>query len=66
MHPEADEELRVMPTRFSALAQWYELIWGNVIGTRSEVLEDCRSTGFTATQELPFSRFHIVVCERPQ
>jgi len=48
VYPEDDDALRQMPTRFAALAQWYELIWGNVIDTSTEVLADLDATGFDA------------------
>jgi hypothetical protein len=28
VYPETDEALGTMPTRFAALAQWYEVTWG--------------------------------------
>jgi len=65
VYPEEQEELRRMPTRFAALAQWYELIWGNVIGTRTEVMADFEATGFDVIREHSFSRFHVMVARRP-
>jgi len=62
--PTDDEGLRSMPSRFGALAQWYELTWGNVISTRDEVIDDCLAAGFEITDELPFSRFHILVATK--
>jgi len=64
VYPVSGEQLRSMPMRFAALAQWYELIWGNVIGTRMDVLEDLDEVGFEVTSELDFSRFHIFVAQR--
>lgn len=40
-YPETDEALQTMPSRFAALAQWYELTWGNVVNTRSELHALC-------------------------
>ncbi len=65
VYPETDDELRTMPSRYTALAQWYELIWGNVIDTRPAVLTACRAAGFDVVDELPYSRFHIFVARRP-
>jgi hypothetical protein len=60
-YPEADEALRTMPTRFAALAQWYEVTWGNVVNTRSELHALCREAGLEVAEETGFSRFHIMV-----
>ena len=43
VYPVTDDALRTMPTRFAALAQWYELTWGNVVDTRAGLHELCRS-----------------------
>lgn len=60
-YPETDEALRTMPTRFAALAQWYEVTWGNVVNTRSELHALCREAGLQVAEETAFSRFHILV-----
>jgi SAM-dependent methyltransferase len=60
-YPETDEALRRMPTRFAALAQWYELTWGNVVSTRAELHALCREAGLEVTEETAFSRFTILV-----
>src|SRR5215210_5618608 len=63
-YPEADEALRTMPTRFAALAQWYEITWGNVVNTRSELHALCREAGLQVAEETGFSRFHIMVAAK--
>jgi SAM-dependent methyltransferase len=63
-YPETDEALRTMPSRFAALAQWYELTWGNVVGTRSELHALCRQAGLEVVEETSFSRFSILVAEK--
>jgi cyclopropane fatty-acyl-phospholipid synthase-like methyltransferase len=63
-YPETDEALRTMPTRFAALAQWYEVTWGNVVNTRSELHALCRDAGLQVTEETRFSRFHILVAAK--
>jgi SAM-dependent methyltransferase len=65
VYPVTDVALRTMPTRFAALAQWYELTWGNVVDTRDglQVLFD--HAGLDVIEETGFSRFHIVVAEKP-
>ncbi|HEX2420162.1 MAG TPA: class I SAM-dependent methyltransferase [Acidimicrobiia bacterium] len=65
VYPVTDEALRTMPTRFAALAQWYELTWGNVVDTRSGLEELCSQAGLAVVDETGFSRFHIVVAEKP-
>ncbi len=63
-YPETDEALRTMPTRFAALAQWYEVTWGNVVNTRTELHALCRDAGLRVTEETGFSRFHILVAAK--
>ena len=60
-YPETDEALQTMPTRFAALAQWYELTWGNVVDTRSTLHALCHEAGLRVTEETSFSRFNIMV-----
>ena len=64
-YPETDEALRTMPSRFAAMAQWYELTWGNIVGTRSELHALCRDAGLEVTEETAFSRFSILVAAKP-
>ncbi|HWC30740.1 MAG TPA: class I SAM-dependent methyltransferase, partial [Dehalococcoidia bacterium] len=64
-YPETDEDLRRMPARFAALAQWYELTWGNRVNTRSELHGLCAGAGLQVTEETGFSRFHIIVATKP-
>jgi SAM-dependent methyltransferase len=61
VYPETDEALQTMPTRFTALAQWYELTWGNVVDTRSGLIRLCRDAGLQIAEETTFSRFIIMV-----
>jgi len=63
-YPETDEALQSMPTRFAALAQWYELTWGNRVNTRTELHTLCREAGFRVAEETTFSRFHIIVADK--
>jgi hypothetical protein len=60
-YSETDEALRTMPTRFAALAQWYEVTWGNVVNKRTELHGLCHDAGLQITEETGFSRFHILV-----
>jgi SAM-dependent methyltransferase len=63
-YPETDDALRTMPTRFAALAQWYELTWGNVVDTRSGLHALCRQAGLEVAEETAFSRFHIILAAK--
>jgi SAM-dependent methyltransferase len=64
VYPGTDAELRSMPTRFAALAQWFELTWGNVLNTRTELARLCADAGLTLGDETTFSRFYIGVAEK--
>ena len=63
-YPENDADLRTMPKRFAALAQWYELTWGNRINTRTELQALCEDAGLAVVEETGFSRFHIMVARK--
>ena len=64
-YPETDEALRTMPSRFAALAQWYELTWGNVVDTATTLRARCQEAGLEVTEETSFSRFTILVTAKP-
>ena len=64
VYPETDAALRTMPSRFAALAQWYEVIWGNVVDTRSALHALCRQAGLQVAEETTFSRFHIILAAK--
>jgi cyclopropane fatty-acyl-phospholipid synthase-like methyltransferase len=63
-YPETDADLQSMPKRFAALAQWFELIWGNKVNTRSELVSLCEGAGLKVAEEIGFSRFHIIVATK--
>jgi SAM-dependent methyltransferase len=63
-YPETDEALQTMPSRFAALAQWYELTWGNVVDTRSALHALCHGARLEVTEETTFSRFNIIVATK--
>ena len=65
-YPETDDALQTMPARFSALAQWFEMTWGNVINTRSELLALCADAGLRIVEETVFSRFSILVAAKEE
>ena len=62
-YPETDVASRTMPTRFAAIAQWFELTWGNRIDTRTRLHERCAAAGLRVVDETTFSRFLILVAE---
>jgi SAM-dependent methyltransferase len=63
-YPEADEAMQAMPTRFAALAQWYELTWGNVVDSAATLRARCREAGLRVAEETGFSRFTIMVAAK--
>jgi cyclopropane fatty-acyl-phospholipid synthase-like methyltransferase len=63
-YPTTDAELRKMPARFAALAQWFELTWGNRLNTRPELAELCANAGLALGEETTFSRFYIGVAQK--
>ena len=52
-YPETDQELQTMPTRFAALAQWYEVSWGNVVDTRPPCTPAARRRGSGSPRRPP-------------
>jgi SAM-dependent methyltransferase len=63
-YPETDVALQTMPARFAALAQWYEVTWGNVVDTRTRLHDLCNGAGLRVTEETTFSRFSILVATK--
>jgi SAM-dependent methyltransferase len=64
-YPDTDEALHTMPSRFTAVAQWFELTWGNEIDTAAELRARCERAGLRPADETTFSRFTILVAEKP-
>ncbi len=64
VYPETDEALRAMPTRFAALAQWYEVTWGNIVDSRSVLHAMCDEAGLQVVEETSFSRFNIILATK--
>jgi cyclopropane fatty-acyl-phospholipid synthase-like methyltransferase len=50
---------------FAVVAQWFELTWGNVINTRSEILALVQRAGLRPGPETELSRFRIVTAIKP-
>ncbi len=64
VYPETDAALQAMPARFAALAQWYEVTWGNVVDTRTTLQALCHRAGLRVAEETAFSRFHIMLAAK--
>jgi SAM-dependent methyltransferase len=64
-YPDTDQAFRTMPSRFAAVAQWFELTWGNTIDTAAELRARCARANLRIADETTFSRFAILVAERP-
>jgi Putative methyltransferase len=64
-YPETDVAMQTMPTRFAALAQWYELTWGNVVDSATTLRARCQEAGLEVAEETSFSRFSILVATKP-
>ena len=63
-YPEDDATARDPIRGFAVVAQWFELTWGNVIDTRSEILALLARAGLRAGPEAELSRFRIVTATR--
>jgi SAM-dependent methyltransferase len=64
-YPETDGAMRTMPSRFTVVAQWYEATWGNRMDTAAELRARCSRAGLRVADETTFSRFTILVAEKP-
>jgi len=64
-YPEDDATARDPIRGFAVVAQWFELTWGNVINTRSEMLDLLVRAGLRPGPEAELSRFRIVTAVRP-
>lgn len=59
-YPEDDATARDPIRGFAVVAQWFELIWGNVINSRSAILALVERAGLRPGPEAELSRFRIV------
>jgi SAM-dependent methyltransferase len=64
-YPEDEATARDPIRGFAVVAQWFELTWGNVINTRSEILDLVRRAGLRPGPEAELSRFRIVTAAKP-
>ena len=51
--PETGADLHDRRFTMSILEQWFEVTWGNIVNTRSDILKMLGDTGFSVTQENP-------------
>jgi SAM-dependent methyltransferase len=51
---------------FSVVAQWFELVWGNVINSRAEILDLLARAGLEAVEDVELSRFRIFTARKPE
>ena len=64
-YPEDEATARDPIRGFAVVAQWFEMTWGNVINTRSEILGLIRGAGLLPGPEAELSRFAILTATRP-
>jgi SAM-dependent methyltransferase len=64
-YPEDEATARDPIRGFAVVAQWFELTWGNVINTRSQMIDMVRQAGLEPGPETELSRFRIVTATRP-
>jgi SAM-dependent methyltransferase len=62
--PEDDETARHPIRGFGVVAQWFELVWGNVIDTRTAILAMLSRAGLVPEDEIELSRFRIFTARR--
>jgi SAM-dependent methyltransferase len=51
---------------FSVVAQWFELVWGNVINTRDEIVRLVEEAGLQLADDVALSRFRIFTARKPE
>ena len=51
--PETAQDIQDRRFSMSILEQWFEVTWGNIVNTRSEITDMLHQTGFTVSQENP-------------
>jgi SAM-dependent methyltransferase len=63
-YPEDDETARHPIRGFGVVAQWFELVWGNVIDTRTGIVRMLSRAGLVTEDEIELSRFRIFTARR--
>jgi SAM-dependent methyltransferase len=64
-YPEDSVTARDPIRGFAVVAQWFEMTWGNVINTRSEILDLIVQAGLRPGPEAELSRFAILTATAP-
>jgi cyclopropane fatty-acyl-phospholipid synthase-like methyltransferase len=64
-YPEDDATARDPIRGFSVVAQWFEMTWGNVIDTRTEIIRMLEQARLRPGPEAELSRFRILTATRP-
>jgi SAM-dependent methyltransferase len=63
-YPEDDATARHPIRGFGIVAQWFELVWGNVIDTRTAIVAMLNRAGLVLEDEIELSRFRIFTARR--
>jgi SAM-dependent methyltransferase len=64
-YPEDENTARDPIRGFAVVAQWFEMTWGNVINTRSEIADLLAGAGLRLGPEAELSRFIILTATKP-
>ena len=64
VYPEDEATARHPIRGFSVVAQWFEMTWGNVIDSRTEVLRLLKEAGLVPGPETELSRFAILTATK--
>ena len=51
--PETGEDLHDRRFTLSILEQWFEVTWGNILNTQSDIVQMLKDTGFSVTEQNP-------------
>jgi SAM-dependent methyltransferase len=63
-YPAGPEQVRDPALGLVVMAQWYELVWGNVMNTRDEIHALLAAHGLRIRDETSLSRFYIAVADK--
>ena len=64
--PVDDAAAREPMLGFALVAQWFELVWGNVINTREEILALMQGAGLQPAEDVAVGRFRILTARKPE
>jgi SAM-dependent methyltransferase len=63
-YPSSPQELRDAVQIGAVIGQWFEMTWGNEINTREEIHSLLAKQNFKILDEMPLSRFHILLATK--